>query len=268
MLPESHVVDESTSPPTVSAAVYDQRYQGDYRQDLGGYEFARWEALEHFLGKCLQLGAAARILDYGAGSGLHVELWEKAFPHGTLYFCDISSVAKRKFSAKYPRHAERYFLIGDPAADRGGLFDVIVSVEVMEHVDDLHQYLTDVYSLLKPGGYFVWTTPCGNVGSIEQIYCRLTGAIDATPEGYRRWSWEDPTHVRRLKSAEIQSVLMQQGFSDVVFRFRSHLFSFLCTYLPSMWFTGLRNSMMKLDYRLFRRLPNGASMIGAARRRC
>ena len=81
---------------------------------------------------------------------------------------------------------------------------------------------------------------------------------------YRRWTWEDPTHVRRLKTAEIADVLAAHGFEDVRFRFRSHLWSFLCTYAPTSRLTALRNRLMGLDYGLFRRFPNGASMIGAA----
>ena len=42
MLPESRVAGN----PVSTASVYDLRYQGDYRENLSGYEFARWEALD------------------------------------------------------------------------------------------------------------------------------------------------------------------------------------------------------------------------------
>jgi len=88
------------------SSIYNQRYSGDYREHLSGYEIARWKALDHFVTHVLKLNAAQRVLDYGAGSGLHVGLWEKIFPEAELHFCDISSVAEEKFKAKYPRHAE------------------------------------------------------------------------------------------------------------------------------------------------------------------
>jgi ubiquinone/menaquinone biosynthesis C-methylase UbiE len=248
-------------------SIYDQRYAGDYREQLSGYEIARWEALEHFISRVLALNSAKKILDYGAGSGLHAALWEEVFPEAELNFCDISSVAMEKFKAKYPRYAERYCLIRDERADfSDNMFDVVVSIEVMEHVQNLISYLQDIHRLLKPGGRFVWTTPCGNLFSIEQVFGALTRKIEPTKEGYRRWKWEEPSHLRRLKSREIGELLQRNGFDDVQFRFRAHFFSFVCTYLPTRKLKWLRERLMTLDYRLFRRFPNAASMVGSARK--
>ena len=48
-------------------------------------------------------------------------------------------------------------------------FNIITSIEVMEHVEDLTAYVKDIYRLLKPGGIFIWTTPCANKYSIEYL---------------------------------------------------------------------------------------------------
>jgi len=247
------------------STVYDQLYTSGYRSQLSGCEIARWEALEHYVTNVLRFSTTGKFLDYGAGSGLHVDLWERIFPGAELYFCDISSVAMDHFKAKYPRYADRYSLVcQNQSDDCNGNFDVIASVEVMEHVEELISYLIDIRRLLKPGGLFVWTTPCGNWFSIEHIYSLLTRKIEQTGEGFRRWKWEDPTHVRRLRSSEIERILRNNGFFDVSFRFRSHLFSFICTYLLSGLSDNLRNKLMTLDYTCFRLLSNGASMIGSA----
>ena len=249
------------------SSVYDLRYSGDYREHLTGNEMARWKALDHFLTHVLKLGSAKTVLDYGAGSGLFVNLWEKTFAEAELFFCDTSSVAKEKFSLKYPRYADHYYLIHEHQWDRcHDTFDVVVSVEVLEHVKDLDVYLTDISRLLKPGGYFVWTTPCANRFSIEHVFNAITGKIERTKEGFRRWTWEDPTHLRRLRSSEIESILRKKDFSPVRFRFSAHLFSFVCTYFPLRRAQRFRNRLIPLDYSLFRCLPNGASMIGGARK--
>jgi SAM-dependent methyltransferase len=245
------------------SSIYDKRYAVGYRGELSGYEVARWAALQHFISKVVKPAQVNTVLDYGAGSGLHVGLWEKLFPAARLSFCDISSVARQQFEKKYPDHVGGYQLIDELQPQSfNNSFDMIVSVEVMEHVEDLSGYLRDIYRLLKPGGYFVWTTPCANRFSIEYIVSLALGKIEQTPEGYRRWTWEDPTHLRRLRSNEAAKCLEHVGFQGVQFRFRSHLFSFLCTCIPSKRAMRFREYLMKLDYSLFRRLPNGASMIG------
>ena len=249
------------------AEVYDRRYSGNYRQDLSGYEVARWKAVEHFVTRVTNLSGAKRVMDYGAGSGLHVDLWERIFPDAELHFCDISSVGIEKLKTSFPKYEEHCSVIQDNRADASDQeFDVVVSIEVMEHVEDLTAYLTDVCRLLKPGGHFVWTTPCSNELSIEDVYAKMTGTIDPTAEGYRRWRWEEPTHIRRMKSGEAEQRLRDVGFTNVDFRFRAHLFSFLVSALPHRWLRRAGQPLMYLDYSLFRRLRNGASMIGVARK--
>lgn len=248
------------------SSLYDERYWRDYRGHLTGYEIARWHALDHFLRReVVRIEKPRCVLDYGSGSGLHVPLWERLFPDAALYFCDVSGVALKKLGETYPHHAGRCHMVESGRSRfNDAMFDLVVSVEVMEHVEDLRAYLGDVRRVLKVGGSFVWTTPCGNRVSIEHIYSALTGQIETTPEGYRRWSWEDPAHLRRLRSGEIKALLDALGFRDIHFRFRAHFFSFMCTRSFSRHLGRFRDQVMFLDYGLFRRFPNGASMIGRA----
>ena len=245
---------------------YDKQFEGEYREKVAGYEVARWFALAHFIPNVAGIGNARKVLDYGAGSGLYVELWQKVFPDAELHFCDISSVAFEKFKTKYPEHSSRFHLLStDSPPMEDNSFDAIVSVEVIEHVEDVGGYVDDILRLLKPGGCFVWTTPCANPFSIEHIYNVLTNQIEPTPDGYRRWKWEGPAHLRRFKSVELKRILIEHGFELVDFRFRSHFFSFICSKFPRR-FKRVGEQLMKLDYGLFRRMPNGASMLGCARR--
>ncbi|HKZ00868.1 MAG TPA: methyltransferase domain-containing protein, partial [Pyrinomonadaceae bacterium] len=41
-------------------------------------------------------------------------------------------------------------------------FDCVVSVEVLEHVEEDHLFVKEVYRVLKPGGVFLMTTPNGD----------------------------------------------------------------------------------------------------------
>jgi len=266
-------------------AVYDKRYAGDYRESLSGYEYARFRALGHFIPHVVKASKARRVLDYGCGSGLHIPLWESVFPSAELHFADLSGKAIEKLRVKHPRHAARTSLIENdrlaapfltpamPACptsaettDAANSFDAIVSIEVMEHVEHLDRYLTEIHRLLAPGGIFIWTTPCANALSVEHLYNIVTRQIDPTPAGSRRWRWEDPTHLRRLTSAEASAACIAAGFEPPRFRFRAHFFSFVCTKLMMKHWPRAAGEVMRLDYEWFRRLPNGASMIGAARK--
>lgn len=248
--------------------IYDQRYSGEYREKLSGIEIARWKAIKHFISKVIRLKDAQKVLDYGAGVGLYVSLWNKSFPRANLSFCDISPIAMEKFRLKYPDYVEDYLLIQKNRANfPDNTFDVIVSIEVMEHVENLYLYLEDIHRLLIPGGFFVWTTPCANHFSIEHIYAVLTNSIEQSSSGSRRWTWEDATHIRRLKSREIAELLRQNRFERISFRFRAHLFSFMCENSPIKSHKKMRDFFLALDYSIFRRMPNGASMIGAAQKK-
>jgi SAM-dependent methyltransferase len=246
--------------------IYNKRYLNGYRKTLSGYEYARWSALDHFITKILRLNNAKSVLDYGSGSGLYVDLWRMVFPSADLFFCDISPVSLEILTSKYPEFRYNCSLVeNNRALFDNNYFDVVLSIEVMEHVGNLNDYLNDIHRLIKPGGIFVWTTPCANRFSVEYIINMLTKNIEHTPEGYRRWKWEDPTHLRRMRSKEIGAKLQDIGFEKLEFRFRAHFFSYVCTRLCKGPLTRFGEKLMLLDYFLFRKLPNGASMIGSAR---
>ena len=249
--------------------LYDDMYLANYRSKLDGYEFARWKALDHLLKNVVKIEEPKKVLDYGSGSGLHIDLWKNIFPEAELFFAEISSVALDQLAEKYPEYKGNVQIITDDRTAFGdNSFDAILSVEVMEHVEDLQAYIKEIHRILKPGGFFIWTTPCGNSFSVEHVYSFLTFQIDKTKEGFRRWRWEAPSHVRRLKTSEIEKILLEIGFSKVGFKFRAHLFSFLCSKLgrTRIFPRKLLNRAMELDYKFFRNYQNGASMIGYARK--
>jgi ubiquinone/menaquinone biosynthesis C-methylase UbiE len=248
--------------------LYEKRYSEGYRDKIISYDFARKVALKHFILKILKVKNKKVILDYGCGSGLFIELWKNTFPTSDLYFCDISSKAIEKLRKKYPEFKEKCGEVKENKAPfQDSKFDIVVSIEVMEHVSDLNDYLDDIYRLLKKGGRFIWTTPCANPFSIEHLFYKISNQTEKTSEGFSRWKREDPTHIRRLKSHEIKSKLQDIGFEKVRFKFRAHFFSFICSTFFRGFLRKIGEKLMLLDYALFRSFPNGASMIGCAFKR-
>lgn len=81
--------------------LYDKSYLNGYRETLCGYEYARRNALDHFISKVLKVDDARKVLHYGSGSGLFIELWRKLFPSGELYFCGIMPISLKILINKY-----------------------------------------------------------------------------------------------------------------------------------------------------------------------
>ncbi|MBF0379392.1 MAG: methyltransferase domain-containing protein [Magnetococcales bacterium] len=250
-------------------AHYDRLYQEGYRSTMSGIELARAKGIDHFASHIMQAGPVAMVLDYGAGAGLHTDIWQTLYPDSQLFFADISSIALEELGKKYPQYKNNLLPIQNHhCQDEGQKFDLIASIEVMEHVEEVDSYLQDISRLLKPGGFFLWTTPCGNPLSIEHIYSKLTGQIESTKDGKRRWTWEDPTHIRRFTSKEVKQIIKKNGFNNIKLRYRAHLFSFLVTrywrlnQLPN----PIKQNLLEADYKYLRCFANAASMIGCAQK--
>lgn len=254
----------------VSAAdqhVYDDRYRGAYRQHVAGYEAARWTALERTLRSLLIEGRVSRVIDYGCGNGLFTPLLSERWPDADISGADISAVALEGFRRRLRAGEDRAMHIRDDRVDApDGSFDVAMAVEVLEHVRDLGATLREVVRLLRPGGVFIWTTPCANAGSLEHAVAHLSGRVGRSETGERRWTWEDPTHLRRLTTGEAKRAARDAGFRSVKVRCRAHAMSYLATPLVGGRWTKLAETLMDAEHRWLRWLPTGASMIGVARK--
>jgi 2-polyprenyl-3-methyl-5-hydroxy-6-metoxy-1,4-benzoquinol methylase len=99
-----------------------------------------------------------RILDMGCGTGWLTSILSE---FGEAVGVDLAPEAARK------RHPHIQFIAADitdwqPKLDR---FDVVVSQEVIEHVQDQAGLVGLVHRLLRPGGYLILTTPNARITS-------------------------------------------------------------------------------------------------------
>ena len=104
----------------------------------------------------------------------------------------------------------------EPANLRGKKFDIILAMDVLEHVKDEEEALTQWRHLLKPNGFLLITVP----------------AFQAL------WSYHDELlgHYRRYTRKHLENVLMKCDFSPLS---TGYVFSWL---LPVLWlFRGVMN---------------------------
>lgn len=109
---------------------------------------------EEFLDRCEVERKHNRILDIGAGYGFLLEIAKKR--GWEVYGTEIIGPALDACRGKGIQMFEG--TLAD--IDFGELqFDVIVSIEVIEHLNTPKPFVTKVHELLRPGGLFYITTP-------------------------------------------------------------------------------------------------------------
>jgi SAM-dependent methyltransferase len=96
-----------------------------------------------------------RIVDLGCGSGWLAGMLGTFGPTTGL---DLSDHAVRVTSQRHPYVSYAQADIFNWNYPRCA-FDVVVSQEVIEHVDDQPRYVEICHDLLRPGGYLILTTP-------------------------------------------------------------------------------------------------------------
>lgn len=132
------------------------------------------------------LRGARRILDVGCGTGYGSAMTASSMPE--VVGTDVSEEAIAWAKAKYP--LDNLEFMSMPATDLNfpdDSFDAAYSIQVIEHIEDVELYLSEVVRVLRPGGKFVVATPN-----------RLT----YSPNGLH-----NEFHVREYEAEELRSLL-------------------------------------------------------------
>jgi len=194
--------------------IYEDRYQGDY---MAGDCFTRWShsgvelsRVRDTLGRIPAEGVRS-VLDYGCGQGAWMEQISRMFPGASVQGIDISETAVRKARERAPGH-EFHRFDGVRAPFDEASFDLVFSCHVLEHVLDIEKVVADMTRLVRPGGFLCIIFPCGNPGSFEAgLVTMIEGGLEKSSIGSPRFYYEDPTHLRRMQSAEIIDLFRKHG---------------------------------------------------------
>ncbi|MFJ6661202.1 class I SAM-dependent methyltransferase [Streptomyces sp. NPDC091377] len=142
-----------TEPPT---HLMDASYGGMYG-DMSARHWW-WRAREHNLGRTLRScrtwgPGRAKILDVGCADGLN---WRTLEREGTVEGIEPDASLIAPGSPHRPRIEVTDFLTGRP---RKADHDLLVMLDVLEHIEDEQAALARVRRLLAPRGRFVLTVP-------------------------------------------------------------------------------------------------------------
>jgi 2-polyprenyl-3-methyl-5-hydroxy-6-metoxy-1,4-benzoquinol methylase len=111
-------------------------------------------------------------------------------------------------------HPEIEFILADAAGPLDGLapdsFDLVTSVEVIEHLPEPRKLARNAFRLLRPGGLAVFTTPYH--GYWKNLALAATGRLDA----HFTVLW-DGGHVKFWSHRTLAEVLREAGFTALRF---------------------------------------------------
>jgi len=93
------------------------------------------------------------VLDYGVGEGKYLRLIKKARPEALLAGVDVREPHTQPFFEFHKIESESSLPFPDDH------FDLIVSCDVLEHVNDIQHSLDEIRRVLRPGGRFVGFVP-------------------------------------------------------------------------------------------------------------
>ena len=132
------------------------------------------------------------MLEAGCGEGYGADLIADVARHVTGLDYDEATVAHVR--ARYPRVDMRHGNLAElPLADASA--DVVVNFQVIEHLWDQSQFVTECLRVLRPGGVLLISTP---------------NRITFSPG---RDTPINPFHTRELNAAELTELLVAEGFS-------------------------------------------------------
>lgn len=164
------------------------------------YWFARHEAAYRWVAASgLARVADAVVVEAGSGEGYGAELLRAAGARHVLAL-EVDAAAAAHAGTAYPDVATvRANLATLPLAS--GSVDVVVSLQVVEHLWDLRGFLADLVRVLRPGGRAVVSTPNRPVFS------------PGLPRGARP---TNPFHVEELDAEQLDALLSEAGLRDVL----------------------------------------------------
>ncbi|MBU8809668.1 class I SAM-dependent methyltransferase [Mycolicibacterium goodii] len=152
------------------------------------YWFRRHEVVyQRLADRC----AGRDVLEAGCGEGYGADLIADVARHVIGLDYDEATVAHVR--ARYPRVDVRHGNLAELPLDDASV-DVVVNFQVIEHLWDQAQFVSECFRVLRPGGVFLVSTP---------------NRITFSPG---RDTPLNPFHTRELDAAELTELLQTAGF--------------------------------------------------------
>ena len=152
--------------------------------------------------------APAQVLDFGAGEGaLSLRLADAGYQVTAV---DIDAPSFKCKTAKFvPLDFNDQSAVDAFVAAHQGQFDVVLGIEVIEHIESPWGYIRSLTSMLRPGGIILITTP--NITSWLSRFCFLfAGRFQHFGEAQLSYG-----HIAPITPWELDLVLKRSGLTEI-----------------------------------------------------
>ena len=176
-------------------------YYRSIRENL----FQRYWHMRRFdeVGKLIE-PSTGKILDIGSADGMFTKVIYDKSHAKEIVGIDVLKSSVDWANKHWKRYREMKFKVGDAhnLNFNPNSFDAVVALEVLEHVVDPKQVLTQVKKILKKGGYAIFLVPSDSklFSVIWYIWTRFRGKI-----------W-DHTHIQSFRSNYLPKLAKKVGF--------------------------------------------------------
>lgn len=150
-----------------------------------------------------------RALDVGCGGGFSCEFMANKGVKVSGVDQSLKCIVKAQEHAKHSGLQIDYKCgVAEklPYEDRS--FDVVICVDVLEHVKDVNKVIQEISRVLKPGGFFFFDTINRTFKSKIVMIWLLENVLREIPRGIHNWQMF-------IKPEELINLLEQQGFSQI-----------------------------------------------------
>lgn len=171
----------------------EQRYERYYQKSAPPAPLVRYH---EWLGRAEALVGRGRLLEVGAGSGGFIRA---ALARG--WDVDATEISKSAFDGLRATGARVFAGDVSAACYSDQRFDLVVSLEVVEHVSAPLAHVAELCRVTRPGGLLLLTTP-----NFDGLSRRCLGV---------RWRVIDPEHLGYFTPSTLYCIVRRAGYRNV-----------------------------------------------------
>tara|TARA_Y100000768_G_scaffold119941_1_gene88594 strand:- start:1117 stop:1863 length:747 start_codon:yes stop_codon:yes gene_type:complete len=152
-----------------------------------------------------------RTLDIGCGGGLSSEPFAKLGAHVCGVDADKQAIEIAKNHAKNENLRIDYknCSIEDLSLKKDGKFDIILILELLEHIDDTNHFLSIALKYLKKNGVVFVSTINKNIKSMVLAKFAAEYILNWVPRGTHDWN-------KFITPSELNQMMERHGFTEIL----------------------------------------------------